>query len=327
MSDKETPEAEEQTGFTDWFVNEMAREEEPETATPETASSDEPEEPEVEAEASEEGETQEEEQAEEAVEESAEAKAAETDTEETQTYTVTVGGKESEVTLEELVKGYQLESDYTRKTQALAEERKKLEAERTELATKQQQQAESLNSVREELAKKANVLSQEEIDKLYDEDPNEWAVQRERKRAFEEQFEAQQQQSRESQETLLRQQVQACWEKIPEVIEEWKDLNESQGEIREVAKYLVAQGLPESQVTTMADPLAWKIVRKAYLYDKVEQAKPTIRKKVADAPRMVKSGTPKTTKTSQMEKEKRAAARLKKTGSGFTDWLMESGNV
>lgn len=49
----------------------------------------------------------------------------------TETYTVKVGGEEKEVSLDELVSGYQMQSDYTRKTQALAEERARLaDAER-----------------------------------------------------------------------------------------------------------------------------------------------------------------------------------------------------
>lgn len=48
-----------------------------------------------------------------------------------ESYTVKVGGEEKEVSLDELVSGYQMQSDYTRKTQALAEEKARLaDAER-----------------------------------------------------------------------------------------------------------------------------------------------------------------------------------------------------
>lgn len=43
-------------------------------------------------------------------------------------YTVTVGGQEMEVSLEELLYGYMRNEDYTRKTQALADERRAFEA-------------------------------------------------------------------------------------------------------------------------------------------------------------------------------------------------------
>lgn len=44
-----------------------------------------------------------------------------------QTFKVTVGGEEVEVTLEEMQKGYMRQADYTRKTMSLAEERKRIE--------------------------------------------------------------------------------------------------------------------------------------------------------------------------------------------------------
>lgn len=47
--------------------------------------------------------------------------------EEDEVYKVKVDGNEVEVTREELLKGYMRQSDYTRKTQSLAEERKRLE--------------------------------------------------------------------------------------------------------------------------------------------------------------------------------------------------------
>jgi len=45
--------------------------------------------------------------------------------EETEVYTVMVNGEEMEVDIEELRNGYSRQSDYTRKTQEIAEERKK----------------------------------------------------------------------------------------------------------------------------------------------------------------------------------------------------------
>ena len=46
------------------------------------------------------------------------------------TYRVKASGEEKDVTLDELVKNYQLGADYTKKSQAVAEERKAVEAER-----------------------------------------------------------------------------------------------------------------------------------------------------------------------------------------------------
>jgi len=57
-------------------------------------------------------------------------------------YKVKASGEEVEVELDELIKGYQQGADYTKKSQALAEQRKALEAERQHLEyVKQERQA------------------------------------------------------------------------------------------------------------------------------------------------------------------------------------------
>ncbi len=48
-------------------------------------------------------------------------------------YKVKASGEEVEVELDELIKGYQQGTDYTKKSQALAEQRKAIEAERSHL--------------------------------------------------------------------------------------------------------------------------------------------------------------------------------------------------
>jgi hypothetical protein len=59
-----------------------------------------------------------------------------------QRYKVKASGEEVEVELDELIKGYQQGTDYTKKSQALAEQRKAIEAERSHLEyVKQERQA------------------------------------------------------------------------------------------------------------------------------------------------------------------------------------------
>jgi len=59
-----------------------------------------------------------------------------------QRYKVKASGEEVEVELDELIKGYQQGTDYTKKSQALAEQRKAIEAERGHLEqVKQERQA------------------------------------------------------------------------------------------------------------------------------------------------------------------------------------------
>ena len=67
-------------------------------------------------------------------------------TEEEDLYAVTVNGEEREVTFGELLKGYSRQSDYTRKTQELAEQRKGFEEHQAKVA----QELEQIQSERQQ---------------------------------------------------------------------------------------------------------------------------------------------------------------------------------
>ena len=84
------------------------------------------EETEVELEAEE---TEEVEEAEDDTEDDSENEEEVEEVEEEQTFTVKAAGEEKEVTLDELVTSYQLGSDYTKKTQEVAEQRKVIDQE------------------------------------------------------------------------------------------------------------------------------------------------------------------------------------------------------
>ena len=66
-------------------------------------------------------------ESEESYEESEVEQEEETEEQEQPTYRVKAAGEEREVTLDELIKGYQLGTDYTKKSQTVAEERKAVE--------------------------------------------------------------------------------------------------------------------------------------------------------------------------------------------------------
>jgi hypothetical protein len=101
---------------------EDSTQEQPEAVEEQTEVVEEVEETEAEPEVEFEEETEEEAEEESEVEESEEV-------EEEQTFTIKAAGEEKEVTLDELKKSYQLGTDYTKKTQEVAEQRKVIEQE------------------------------------------------------------------------------------------------------------------------------------------------------------------------------------------------------
>jgi hypothetical protein len=71
---------------------------------------------------------------------------------ETESYTVRVGGKEIEVTWDELIAGYSRTADYTRKTQAVANERKAFEQEQAAVREEREEYGKRLEILKQTLA-------------------------------------------------------------------------------------------------------------------------------------------------------------------------------
>ena len=94
-------------------------------------------------------------------------------------YKVVVDGQEQEVTLDELTKGYSRQSDYTRKTEKLSQDRKSVE----ELKNEYTRQNEEAKIKRDQYEKQIQVLTEQlkqsepskvDLDRLYEDDPAEY---------------------------------------------------------------------------------------------------------------------------------------------------------
>ena len=94
-------------------------------------------------------------------------------------YRVVVDGQEQEVTLDELMKGYSRQSDYTRKTEKLSQDRKSVE----ELKNQYTRQNEEAKIKRDQYEKQIQILSEQlkqsepskvDLDRLYEDNPAEY---------------------------------------------------------------------------------------------------------------------------------------------------------
>jgi hypothetical protein len=212
-------------------------------------------------------------------------------------YRVKAAGEEKEVTLDELIKSYQLGTDYTKKSQAVAEERKAVEAER--------QRIEEARYLRDQYAERLQVIEQmlnqqpetENLDYLKETDPIGYAVkvaelsQREKQLA-QVQAERQriaQQQDQERQEQL-GQVIQAEARKLAEAIPEYADPQKGEIARRELREFGQKLGFTEQELAGIYDSRQVLTLWKAMQYDKLQSAKPGITKKVNEAPKVMKSG-------------------------------------
>jgi hypothetical protein len=239
---------------------------------------------------------------------------------EPQKYRVKAAGEEREVTLDELIQSYQLGTDYTKKSQAVAEERKAVEAER--------QRIEEARTLRDQYAERLQMIEQvlnqqqpaEDLDYLKETDPIGYAVkvaelsQREKQLA---QVQAERQriaaeQDRERQEQLGTV-VQAEARKLAEVIPEYADPKKGEAIRRDLREFGVKAGFSEQELANVYDSRAVLTLWKAMQYDKLQSSKPGITKKVAEAPKVMKAGVsqPRDAGSEELRKLK---ARAKQSG-------------
>jgi hypothetical protein len=152
--------------------------------------------------------------------------------------TVTIDGKVRQITAKELAEGYLRTVDYTRKTQALAEERRQF-AQLNEQRAQFQSEVEEVRQERayyqqalSQLSQVLNGAQEQNIDwdRLYAEDPIEWVKQKELQRTRQEtqqaaQLEMQRLQAQQANEAKgqLAQHVKAERGKLLEAIPTWKD--------------------------------------------------------------------------------------------------------
>ncbi len=182
-------------------------------------------------------------------------------------YKVKASGEEVEVELDELIKGYQQGTDYTKKSQALAEQRKAIEAERSHLEyVKQERQAYA-----QKLQALDSFLTQQhqgvDLEVLKETDPIGYAVavaeqsQREKQLAVvrnEQQRIAQQQQSEQqaSLQNHLRQESEKLVSLIPELATPQGDAVRKQ--IRDYAKSV---GWSDQELSSVYDSRAVMTLR------------------------------------------------------------------
>ena len=129
--------------------------------------------------------------------------------EDEQQFTVKIDGKDVAVSLDELQKGYSRTEDYTRKTQALAQERKAAQAELEQVRTERAQYAQLLGALQEQLQQSQQPL---DMDRLREEDPIEWVRQREMQRENNEKMlaiQSEQQRINQAEQVVKQQQMQA----------------------------------------------------------------------------------------------------------------------
>ena len=241
--------------------------------------------------------------------------------EEQPVYRIKAAGEEKEVTLDELVKSYQLGADYTKKTHEVAEQRKAVEAERQAIEQSKQLRdayAERLKMVEQFIASQNQA---EDLDSLKDTDPIGYAVkvaemsQREKQLAAvraEQQRLAQEQQAEYAQQ--MQQRVAEEAQRLATLIPEYADPEKGAAlrkSVYETAKSKL--GFSDEELSQVYDSRYALTLFYASKYLELQNSKPQVTKKVAEAPKIMKAGVAKA-KSSEAEAIKKEKARLRSSG-------------
>jgi len=241
--------------------------------------------------------------------------------EEEQTFTIKAAGEEKEVTLDELKKSYQLGSDYTKKTQEVAEQRKVIDQEAKaiiEARKVRDEYAQRLKSVEEFLV--GSNENKEDLAELKENDPIGYAVKvaemTEKKEQLqllqaEQQRIAQQQNSDRS--ANMQKYVEQEAYKLTQSLPEFSDKAKGEQIRNDIRSYGKKVGFTDEELSSVYDSRHVLVLHKAAQWDKLQASKSGVKKKVANAPKMVKGGAK--VKQNATDRTKKQMQRLQQTGS------------
>ena len=275
------------------------------------------EETEVELEAEE---TEEVEEAEDDTEDDSESEEEVEEVEEEQTFTVKAAGEEKEVTLDELVTSYQLGSDYTKKTQEVAEQRKVINQEAKaiiEARKVRDDYSQKLKSVEQFLV--GSNSSQEDLTAMKENDPIGYAVKVAEMTEKKDQLQIVQaeqnriaQQQNSDREAQMQQYVAGEAQKLAQSLPEFSDKTKGEQARNEIRNYGKKVGFTDEELSQVYDSRHVLVLHKAAQYDKLMAGKAGVKKKVANAPKMIKGGAK--VKQNVTDKQKKLQQRLMKSG-------------
>ena len=238
-------------------------------------------------------------------------------------YTVKVNGEEYEVNLDELKAGYQRQSDYTRKSQELAEQRKQNEAiqeERLKLEQERQMYANGLQMLKDTQEAKLKEYKDIDWNALKEEDQYQYMIKKDEYRDAQAKVQnaTRQQQIVKQQQAAAQAQaraefVQNEFTKLAEALPEWNDEGSTIKE--DIRKFAISAGYAPEEVDQLADHRSVLILKKAMEFDKLTTKVKPKKKAVKKVPKVQKSGRGKPKAEANTEAVKKKRAKLRKSGN------------
>ncbi len=228
------------------------------------------------------------------------------------------GGEKAKVTLDELKRGYSREADYSKKTMALAEEKRAFDGHVQRQAQAFKQGLDTLQAELDRLIPSEKTI---DWDALHQRDPAEYVKWKEyfrdlkdkRQAVAQEQHalhqQAMQRAERETAETLKRES-----ELLVKALPVFADPKKGDAAKAELRSYLVSKGYTPEQIAGLSDHRSVTIAWKAAQYDKLQSSKPQIDKRVVGLPKVQKPGAAVEGDAVSRQKITSLEQKLRKTG-------------
>ena len=242
-------------------------------------------------------------------------------------YAVNINGEEHQVPLDELLKGYSRQSDYTRKTQELSEQRKSIEANQAQwsaevqqIQTERQQYVNALQNVIENSMGSLDQFATVDWDTLKNDNPLEYITKRDEFREAQDKVRQAQYQQQQAQQTYqqesqrLHQRVlQEEHGKLVEALPEWQETQSRQKLSSEIKDYALSQGYTSEEIGSLIDHRSLMTLYKAMKFDKASSPD-VVNKKVKNKPKVIRAGSPRTKSDVGKQKHTSKMKRLQKSG-------------
>ena len=231
----------------------------------------------------------------------------ESETDEAETAQAITLADGTEISLEEAQSGYLRQSDYTKKSTALADERRQLGEQHAETTKR-------LESLVNELEQQAT--QEPDWDALIDEYGADQVLKSQM--AWNQQKAARQRAVEDVQAQREQQQKQAVTAARGELLTgsydpSWTDPKKLEAGLIAVSKYAEdTYGIPSRDLSTNTDPNVFVILDKARKYDALQKKAPAVKKVMVNKPKAIKPGSSSTVKA---KPSKNAFAQARKTGT------------
>ncbi len=238
---------------------------------------------------------------------------------EPQLYTVKVNGEEVEVTIDELQNSYSRQKDYTRKTQELAQQRKTVEEQQSEVAKNEAIYKELLPKM--EAALNEGLGEEPDWNALYQADPigyvrerDLWNEKQQKLQAVQAEQQRLQEEAQAKQQEQIQNYMQYGDKQLLKIVPEWKDQSIAQKEKLAIREHAINDlGFTAEEINQVYDYRLLLGLRNSYLQTKTQKAvkkKPT--QKASARNRVGKPGS--VTRKNNSTPLKRSKQRLAKTG-------------